>query len=301
VRGLHSCAAAAALCICVCSTALAVPPPEPIVRLITEAARTGDPAKLDQAAALAKNAYPGSAAEIDSLVANLRAEAEAARINRLQQEGFLEGWSGEGEVGAAQTTGNSRNTTIAAGIKLNRNGIDWQHHFVGLVDYQHSNGRTTANRELASYEADYRFSPLFFANGLVQWEQDPFAGFNHRFTETVGAGLIIVTDQVVSWQVSGGPAWRQTSFIMGHSESDISARAATQFIWHIAAATAFTEDAGLYVGGRDATYYSTTAITTSIFGSLSARLSFNINIESNPPPGIENTSTISRATLVYSF
>lgn len=301
MRGVQSCAAAAALYFSICSTALAVPPPEPIVRLITEAARTGDPAKLDQAAALAKNAYPGSAAEIDVLVANLRAEAEAARINRLQQEGFFEGWSGEGEVGAAQTTGTSRNTTVAAGIKLNRDGIDWQHHFVGLVDYQHSNGRTTANRELASYEADYRFSPLFFANGLIQWEQDPFAGFNHRFTETLGAGYLIINNPVVNWQLSGGPAWRQTLFITGHSESDVSAHAATQFIWHIAAATTFTEDAGLYAGGRDDTYYSTTAITTSIFGALSARLSFNINIESNPPPGIENTSTISRATLVYSF
>jgi putative salt-induced outer membrane protein len=301
MRGPRSCAAAAALCICICSPALAVPPPEPIVRLITEAARTGDPAKLDQAAALAKNAYPDSAAEIDALVVNLRQEAEAARINRLQQEDIFEGWSGEGEVGGAQTTGTSRNTTIAAGIKLNRNGIDWQHHLVGLVDYQRGNGRTTANRELASYEADYRFSPLFFANGLVQWEQDPFAGFNRRFTETLGAGYLIITNRVMGWQVSGGPAWRQTDFISHRTESDVSAHAATQFTWHIAAATSFTEDAGLYAGGRDNTYYSTTAITTSILGSLSARLSFNINIESNPPPGIENTSTISRATLVYSF
>jgi putative salt-induced outer membrane protein len=271
------------------------------VRLITEAAKTGNPANLDQAAALAKNAYPGSAAEIDALVANLRAEADAARIARLQQLGFFQGWTGEGEIGASETTGTARNTTVAVGLKLNRLGIDWQHHITGLVDYQRSNGRTTDNRELASYEADYNFSPRLFANGMVQWEQDRFAGFNHRFTETAGIGYSIINTPAVTWQVSGGPALRQTEFITGETANDVSGHAATQFVWHITAATSFTEDAGLYIGGRDNNYFSTTALTTNIFGNLSARVSFNINVESNPPPGIDNTSTISRLTLVYSF
>ncbi len=296
-----SCAGVALIAICVASSAWAEAPPEPIVRLITEAAKTGDAAKLDQAAAASKTAYPQSAAEIDTLVASLRAQAEMARIARLQQAGFFEGWSGEGEIGASETTGTSHNTTVAAGIKLNKDGIDWQHHIIGLIDYQRSNGVTTANRDLASYEADYHFSPQLFATGLVQWEQDKFAGFNRRFTETFGAGYQIINTPAFTWQISGGPAWRQTSLITGRSESDLSAHGATQFAWHLTAATVFTEDAGLYVGGRDDTYYSTTALTTNILGNLSARLSFNINVESNPPPGIQNTSTISRVTLVYSF
>lgn len=283
------------------TSALAEPPPEPIARLITEAAKSGNPVMLKDTADLAKRTYPASAAEIDALVANLQAQAEAARVAKLQEQGLFEGWSGEGEIGASQTTGSSRNTTIAAGIKLNKNGLDWQHHLAGLVDYQHSNGNTTANREVASYEADYKFSPDFFTNGLVQWEQDRFAGFTRRFTELLGLGYNILGGPVFTWVVSGGPALRQATFTNSTTENDISARGATSFLWNITAATVLSEDAGVYVGGRDNTYSSTTAITTKIFGNLSARLSFNINIESNPPPGIENTSTISRFTLVYSF
>jgi putative salt-induced outer membrane protein len=283
------------------TSARAEPPPEPIVRLITDAAKTGDPAKLDQAAVLAKASYPGSAAEIDALVANLRAQAEAARMARLREQGFLEGWSGEGEAGASQTTGTARNTTVALGLKLNKVGLDWEHHLAGLVDYQRSDGRTTDNREQASYEGDYDFSPLLKASGLVQWEQNPFAGFNRRLTETAGVAYTIIGTPDVTWLASGGPAWRQTRFIDGRSESDVSGHGATNVTWHITAGTVFTEDAGFYIGGRDNTYYSTTALTASIYGNLSARLSFNINIESNPPPGIDNTSTISRVTLVYSF
>jgi len=294
-------AAAAAAYLIFATAAVAEPPPEPIVRLITEAARTGNPATLKQTADLAKATYPASAPEIDALVANLQAQAEAARVARLREQGFFQGWSGEGEIGASQTTGTARNTTIAAGVKLNKDGIDWQHHLAGLVDYQHSNGVTTANRELASYDANYKITPRLFADGFLQWEQDRFAGFTRRFTESLGLGYNILGGPIMTWQVSGGPALRQTTFITRASENDVTARGATQFVWNFTPATAFSEDAGVYLGGRDNTYFSTTAATTKILGDLSARLSFNINIESHPPPGIQNTSTISRFTLVYGF
>ena len=282
-------------------SAIAEPPPEPVVRLITEAAATGNPAVLKDTVDVAKRTYPGSAAEIDALVANLQAQAEAMRLARLQQQGFLEGWSGEGEIGAAETTGTVSNTTVSAGIKLNKAGIEWQHHLIGLVDYQRSKGVTTANRELASYEADFNFTPVLFANGLVQWEQDRFAGFDRRFTESLGLGYWIFKLPDFTWQLSGGPAFRQASLINSTKQNDISARAATQIAWIIIPGTVLSEDAGVYAGGKDNTYTSTTALTTQVFGNLSARLSFNINVESKPPPGIDNTSTISRFTLVYNF
>ena len=292
---------AAILSCALVTNALAEPPPEPIVRLITEAAATGNPVVLKDTVDVAKRTYPGSMAEIDALVANLQAQAEAARLARLQQLGFFEGWSGEGEIGASQTTGTARNTTVAAGLKLNKDGIDWQHHIIGLVDYQHSNGVTTADRELASYEADYSFTPVLFASGLLQWEQDRFAGFSHRYTEALGVGYWIFKLPAFAWQVSAGPALRQAALINGTKQNDVSARGATQVLWTIMPGTMLSEDAGIYVGGKDNTYSSTTALTTQIFGSLSARLSFNINVESNPPPGIDDTSTISRFTLVYNF
>jgi putative salt-induced outer membrane protein len=137
--------------------------------------------------------------------------------------------------------------------------------------------------------------------GLLQWEQDQFSGYDSRYTETLGLGYNILTGPEFNWQVSGGPALRQTQLISHINSNDTSARFATQFLWNISAATIFSEDAGLYVGGDDNTYFSTTAITTKIMGALSARVSFNVINESNPLPGIEGTNTISRFTLVYGF
>jgi putative salt-induced outer membrane protein len=281
--------------------AVAEPVPEPIMRIVTEAARTGNAALLQSTADLAKKTYPASAAEIDTLVASLKAQAESTRIARAREQGFFEGWSGEGEVGASLTTGTSRNTTIALGAKLTKDGVDWRHKLIALEDYQRSNGNTTADRSLASYEADYKFSGRLFMFGLLQWEQDRFAGFNRRFTESLGAGYGLITGPEFTWQISGGPALRQARLISHKTESDVSARLATEFLWNISPSTAFSEDGGVYLGGSDSTYFSTTAVTSKILGDISARLSFNVTSESNPPPGIENTNTISRLTVVYSF
>lgn len=294
-------AAASLCCVFVPGFAFADPVPEPIVRIITEAANTGNAATLQSTVDLAKATNPRSVPEIDALVANLRAQADAARTARLSTQGFFEGWSGEGEVGASLTTGTSKNKTLALGINLAKDGLDWRHKIIAVANYQRSDNVTTADRYLASYEGDYKFTPRLYAFGLLQWEQDRFAGFNSRYTESLGVGYTLVDTPQFNWQISGGPALRQTKLITHESESDTSARAATAFLWNIGPTTVFSEDLGMYLGGNDNTYFSTTALTTKIMGNVSARVSLNVISESNPPPGIDNTSTITRFTLVYSF
>jgi putative salt-induced outer membrane protein len=283
------------------AAAFAAAVPDPIVRMITEAARTGDAQTLDITVDLAKRTNPGSVAEIDALVGGLRAEAESARLAALREQGFFEGWSGSGEIGVSLTSGTSENTNVAAGIALTKEGIDWRHKLAGVANYQKSNGVKTAERYLASYEANYKFSERFFALGLVQWERDTFAGFSRRFTESVGLGYTILAGPTVNWQVSGGPAWRQTNYVGGGSDSDMAARASTLFLWNLGATTVLSEDAGVYLGGSSNTYYSTTALTSQIIEDVSARFSFGIISESDPPPGIDKTNTITRFTLVYNF
>jgi putative salt-induced outer membrane protein len=283
------------------AAAWAAPIPDPIVRIITEAARTGNPVTLQSTIDLAKATNPNSVAEIDALAGRLRGDAEEARIAKLRSQTFFEGWTGEGEVGASLTTGTSKNKTVALGVHLTKEDLEWRHKIVAVANYQRSDDVTTAERYLASYEGNYRFTPRFYALGLLQWEQDRFAGFTARYSESIGAGYTIVDTPMFNWQISSGPALRQTKLVTHEGQSDTSLRADTLFLWNISPSTVFNEEIGAYVGGKDSTYFSTTALTTKIMGDLSARTSFNVTSESNPPPGIDNTNTITRVTLVYSF
>lgn len=280
------------------TAAIAAPVPPETERLI----RAASPAQIDIVAAVAKTANPNSVAEIDALVASIKANAAEMRRQRLAMQGFFQGWAGEGQVGASITSGNTEDTAVNVGIALNREGLSWNHHFNAIADFQSSDGETTREAFRVSYQLDYRISNLWFAYGLFQWERDRFAQLDRRFTESLGVGYNVLTMAPFSLVVDGGVALRQTQYIVPDvEESDVAGRVTAKFAWDIRPGLRFTEEAGGLFGGTTSTLYSRSAITVAITGALSARASFDVNYESEPPPGVESTDTITRFALVYAF
>jgi putative salt-induced outer membrane protein len=280
------------------SRANAAPVPPETERLI----RGASPAQLDTVAAVAKSANPNSAAEIDALVASIRTDAAARRRELLATQGFFAGWSGEGQVGGFVTSGNTEDSGFNVGLALNREGLMWNHRFNAIADFLKTSGTTTREQFRVAYQLDYRISDLWFAYGLFQWERDVFAQLDRRFTESVGVGYTVFSGPPVSLALDAGVALRQTAYIVpAIDESDVAGRATARFAWDIRPGLRFTEDAGGVFGGTTSTLFSRSALTVSLTGALSARASFDINYESNPPPGVETTDTITRFTLVYSF
>lgn len=277
------------------------PLPEPVTRMIEAAAVAGDPAALGNVADAAKAAYPGSGPAVDDLVRKLKADAETQRIARLQTLRFYQGWSGEGEVGASRTSGNTDDTTLAVGLHVKKEGLRWRHKFNAAAEYQRSQNVNGAERYLASYEPNYKFNARLFSFGLVQWEKDRFAGFYSRTTEAFGLGYSLLQGGSMTWDVTAGPAFRQTDQVQGPTESSTELRLASQFAWHITPRTSLSEALDIYVGSGNSTYQSTTALTATVIGNLAARASFKIKKEISPQPGFKATDTTSRVTLVYGF
>lgn len=279
--------------------ASAEPVPASVAAMIDAAA--GDPAALKTVADIAKKTNPASATEIDAQVAALGKKAEEARLAKLETQGFTEGWSGEGSIGAFTSSGNTSSTGVALGLKLSKEGVKWKNTLAGAVNYQKDNGVTSQERYFVGYDLNYKFSQRFYALAIVSWERDTFAGYTSRFSESLGLGYKIVDSPKVVWGLEGGPALRQTSYILTGNESDFSGRVATNFVWNIGPNTAFTETASYFFGGETNTITSDTALTTKLYNSLSARISFFLQNESNPQPGLEATDTTTRFTLVYGF
>ena len=171
--------------------AKADPLPAPIADMIQAAAENND-AALTTVVAAAKKTNPASATEIDALAAKLKADATAKQQAKLAQQGAFEGWKGQGEAGISNSTGNTEETTAALGLHFNRIGLIWDNNFDGTVDYDHSNGVTTKSRYFAGYNTRYKFAGPFYATGLLSWEDDRFAGFTRRFTESIGVGYSFI-------------------------------------------------------------------------------------------------------------
>jgi putative salt-induced outer membrane protein len=292
--------------------------PEPVRTMVEAAIATGDPNKVKTIVDIAKQTHPGEAAEIDALQsAFLAGQSEIAAAERarkdaeLRSAGLFDNWSGNGQIGAFQSSGNSDNVGVTLSLALNRTGVDWQHRLKAAADYQRSSGRTSREQYLASYEPRYQFNGDLFAYALAQYERDRFQGFSSRYSLSGGLGYKVLDEDAVKLAVKAGPAWRQVDFLDDTSETGLGGLAGVDFDWQIAKALTLTQDANLVAdsGGAatvivDSTatsVFATTGLEAKISDGLTTRLSYTVDYNSNPPAGAVATDTLTRFTLVYGF
>lgn len=288
-------------------------PPE-VEAMIREAARDGDAATLATVVKVAQATNPEERDAIAALGARLadEAKANAAGTGAEQQgtqeklaesavPGILEGWKGQGEAGAGLTSGNSDELSATIGLSLVRNAIRTRQKFHALLDYQRTNGATSRRKYGLSYGLDYLFRDGLYVYGLAGWEQDRFAGYARRFTQSAGIGLRALKTDAMTLDLDAGPALRQTHYIDELDEFSVATRGSLAWRWTMKSGMQLTQDASVLSDERNTTWISKTALTAALSRALSARVSFNVQSESEPAGGRRPTDTATRASIVYDF
>jgi len=299
-----------------------VPPepalPAPVRAMIDAAVESGDRGKVDTVVQFAKATNPDWADDIEVLHdaflkryrARVAAEARAKEL-ALRQAGLFDYWKGRGEIGGFQSTGNSENIGITASLSLERTGIDWEHRVRARADFQRSNGSTTREQYLASYEPRYSINPRLFSYALAQYESDRFQGYDSRFSASGGFGYQVVDTPSLDLSLKAGPAWRQTQFVSGDRQSSFGGLAGLDFDWRIIPELTLTQDANLVaasggsavaiIDSQSSTLHIATGLEAKITEGLTTRLSYTVDHNSNPPEGAVATDTQTRFSLVYGF
>lgn len=292
--------------------------PEPVRAMIDAAIATGDKQKVATVVDLAKQAYPQDAAEIDAIQHDfqqqqreLAAAAKARKEEELRTAGIFENWSGKGQVGFSQSSGNSNNLGVNLALGLERKGIDWSHRIKATTDIQRNNGRTNREQFLLSYEPRYVIGEDLFTYGLAQFERDRFQGFSGRYAVSGGVGYRVIDKPSVDLSIQAGPAFRRTEFTDGTTSNSIGGLAAIDFDWRITDTLTFTQDTNVVaesgsralviVDSSNTSLALTTGLEAIIAKGLSTRMSYAIEYDSNPPPGKVSTDKQTRFTLVYGF
>jgi putative salt-induced outer membrane protein len=305
---LQKCGVAAATIALFSATPAFAELPEPVRAMIDAAIATGEADKVSTVLELAKVTNPDDAAEIDAIGASFDAEQQkladqeaAAQEENIRSAGLFDNWSGEGQIGAFRSTGNSSNTGVTAGLNLERKGIDWRHKLTALADFQRTNGVTTREQFLFAYEPNYQLNDRLFVYALGQYERDRFQGFSSRISASGGIGYRVIDNDSTQLSVKAGPAYRKTSFINGGSTSNIAGLAALDFDWQVADTVKLTQDASAFIQSGNSTYISTTGLEAGLGGNLSARIAYAVEHDTNPPLGALKTDTLTRFTLIYGF
>ncbi|QTD55921.1 DUF481 domain-containing protein [Parasphingorhabdus cellanae] len=266
--------------------------------MIDAAIANGDTEAVD---AIAKYANSEAVtAKVEAYKADLAAK-EAAEIAERNEAGFFSNWEGTGELGAFQSGGNTTSVGVTAGVKLTKESERWRFKFNALADYQRTNGSTTREQGVVTLEPNYKFNDRLYAFGLVQYERDRFQGFSSRYTLSGGLGYKLINTDAMQLEAKAGPAWRKTDLVGGGSNSRIAGLAAVNYAWKVSPAITFNQDLSAYVQSGNSSYNSLSALNAKLGDKLTARLSYQVDHETNPPAGLEKTDTFSRATLIFGF
>lgn len=301
-----------------CAVPAAAELPEGVQDMIDAAIATGDPAKVATVLELARATNLDEAETLDAIEADWSAaqtaastEAAAAKEDAIREAGIFELWSGEGEIGAFQSSGNTDSVGVAAGIKLKREGIDWIHLIRGRVDYQRQNGETSREQFLAAYEPRWQFGENLFVYGLAQFERDELQGFDARYSVSGGLGYKVFDREGLKLSVKAGPAYRITEFADGTSASRVAGLFGADFDWEIFDGMTFTQDANalaetggevqIIVDGSNTSLNLVSGLDFAISEKLKSRLSYAVEYDSNPPAGAVSTDTLTRFTVIYGF
>ena len=305
-----------ALCLAAAPAAAELPPP---VRAMIEAAiATGEAGTVTTVAQIARTTNPQDIAEIDQLIDGFT-QAEAARVAQVAEQRRAAArvaaqtprWSGNGQLGGFLSSGNTDTTGVTAALSLQRTGEDWSHRLRASADYQRANGATSREQYLLSWEPRYQINPSLFAYGLSQFERNRLQGIARRYAVSGGLGYRVLGRSDLSLSIKAGPAWRQTDFLDATSDGRIAALIGVDFDWQISDAIKLTQDtngtaeaggsAVALIDSANTSIEVITGIEASITDALSARLSYQIEYDSNPPLGTVGTDTHTRFTLIYDF
>lgn len=297
---------------------VAAPLPDGVRAMIAAAIEGGDAAEIAAVVRLARLTHPAAGADIDAMLpkaaegaaqpaaAAAPAAAPVAAAEPEKRSGLLTGWSGKGELGAFQTSGNSSSTGISAALGLSKAQGKWSWGLTATADYQRSGGITSTEQFLVELQPRYQIGERLFAYGLGRWERDPVLGLARRWSLSGGLGARLVQTEKLVVNVRGGPAWQRTELVPGPlrltlNREQLTALTALDASWQFAPNLRLTETASAFFGPGKTNMLATTSLDLRVNSKLSTRLSYVVDHNTNPPAGSKSTDTITRFTLVYDF
>ncbi len=234
-------------------------------------------------------------------LASLAALAAVPALPAMAQE---DKWTGEGAFNAGFTTGNTETRDAGVGLKVKHVGGEWTQLGEFVFDYGDKDKVESRNRIFAAGQVDRSFGTQWSAYTRLTGERDQFSGFENRYFLGVGAAFKAVDTPTTKWTLEGGPGYkvdelRGTLTTPASTEESISGRAASRFSHDFNERVKFTDTTEVVTSDTSTQIMNGAALTASIMGNLSARVSFDVRHDTDPLPGFEPTDTTTKFSLVY--
>ena len=236
-------------------------------------------------------------------IAAIAAALSLSQAAFAQDEEVQEGWSGTGEFGFVQTSGNTDTSALNLGLKFKYEKDQWRHNFNAAALRSEKDDVVDAERYNMGFQSDYKLSDRSYLFGSARYDTDKFAPYDPVSTVAAGYGYTILDNEKHFLLGEIGAGYRlQEEALTGIDRDEAIFRGRLDYAWHISDNTDFT-NLFLVEAGSDNTYYeNTTSLAVGINSKFAVKASFQWRHNSDLPPGaVDDTDTQFTTNLVYNF
>jgi len=212
------------------------------------------------------------------------------------------GWSGTGELGFVKTSGNSETETLLLNLEFILDQDKWRHRAAANAMSAEDSGTTTAERYGFEWQSDYKLDDKSWLLGAFRYESDEFSAYDNQQTLTFGYGRNLIDNSVSKLVGEIGIGYRDAELALtGVSESEAIIRGLVDYSRQITDNTVFTNRLLIESGSDNTFLQNVTDLSVAMNDKFAMKFGFEYRNNSDVPLGVDDTDTITSATLVYNF
>ncbi|HEX5961578.1 MAG TPA: DUF481 domain-containing protein [Rhodanobacteraceae bacterium] len=245
------------------------------------------------------------------------------------------GWSGSGEFGLANATGNTKSLNIDAKLKLAYENDTWKDAFFLDANRAKSNVKTpvfvngvqtgtvetyetTANHFDVGGSLGYKFNPRAYLVGAARYDRDDFAPNRWQQVASIGFGYILLKDVRNELSFEVGPGFKryqpQTYTVVDATvtpplattvkppvQDEAIGRALVNYKLAITDSTSLQETFLAEVGSQNKYYQNDIGVAVAMTRTLALKVAYGNRYNSSIVPGTKHMDSLFTTNLVYSF
>ncbi len=211
-------------------------------------------------------------------------------------------WTGKGELGLVKTTGNTETESLLLGLEFVRDMERWRHRAAASALSAADSGSTTAERYQFEWQSDYKLNDKSWVLGALRYESDAFSAFDKQQTLTIGYGRKLLDNAVSQLNGEIGVGYRNAEDARtGESDSDAIIRGLLDYTRQVTDNTEFSNRLLVESGSNNTFIQNLMSLSVAMNDNFALKIGFEYRNNSDVPPGVDDTDTITSANLVYNF
>lgn len=228
----------------------------------------------------------------------------AANVFAQDEKEVVEtGWTGKGEFGLVNTTGNTESFAVNMKLEFVRTTAKWRHRFSATALATSENGEQDNERYTTELQSDRKFGEKSYLFGAYRFDADRFGAYDPQQTATIGYGRELMKSEKHELKGEIGSGYRNLKErASGDSSSEIIVRILLDDSWKLFKSSVWTNRLLVETGADNTFSQFNTGLAVSMTDRFAVKLGFEIRNNTKVPPGdSEKTDTITTMNLVYNF